>query len=81
MSRLRKHFWNPAAAGLVLFCAIVAAGLALARVAIEGGLPAVAMVQVLVVVTIVAGLASAGAALGTGRGAMDIGHAGLPARA
>ena len=81
MRRVRKNHWNPAATGLALFFAIVAAGLVLIRITIEGALPAVGLVQVLIVTTIVAGLAAAGATLGTGRGAMDIGHAGLPARA
>ena len=86
MRRLLRKQWNPVAGGMALFFAIVAASLMLVRVAIDGGQPTVALLQVLAVAATVAGLALAGARPGPAggrldRGTMDITRAGLPARA
>ena len=81
MRRDRKNDWHPATTGLSLFFAMVAAGLVLVRIAIGGGLPTVMLIEAPIAAIVVAGLATAGATLGTPGGAMDIGLAGLPARA
>jgi hypothetical protein len=81
MKRNRNGYRSPVATGLALVFAIVAAALLLAGLTIDGGTHGAALVQPLVVTTVVIGLACVGALSGTGDDSTIPDRSGLPARA